>query len=204
MTLSYLTYYLAGLIWGVYTDSFLISTVAFLYFIVLFVSIFQQGTIVTSQLLFFPCLVTTFGIFIGVFFKKILKIPPFLCYTLLYDQVFLVYLLVQFIILHAILCFWELLPMYPFAWAGIIQAVFYTAAIFIFYFLNKYHMNSENNQLSIAVIKTFHFYFIIFILIPIILFTVILSIVPLFNTLWIAIIAFILSFIILVLMVSFL
>lgn len=200
MALSYLTYYLAGFLWGFYTDNFFLSSTVLAYFQVAFYFIFGKGAVTDSEFWVWLPLSATFGLIVAVCLKRILRAPCFFSHALFCNEPYIIKLVVQLLLLHSFLIFWEVLPSSPLAWGGIIEFVFFFAAIIVIYVLNKYDIITANKNFNETHLKTLFFYWALLFLPVIALFTIVISVTQSFWPFWLSLISFAVSVVVLVLM----
>ena len=137
MALDYLTYYLAGFIWGIYFRDFWFSIGALWAFGKFFYYVFGTGTTNFDEFYFWLPLTAIFGLIIGLILPLILNGPYLITFESFSFEWYVVKIIVQIVILHALLILWEVLPVTPFPWGGIVQLVAFSVAIFVIYWLNR-------------------------------------------------------------------
>lgn len=182
MALSYLVYYLAGFLWGLFIRDFWIFNTFLAYFQVFYFLGFglSSGSLVSlSEFLFWLPLCGIFGCIVSITLCNTFNLPLLLGKRAVYMELYVIKIVIEFIVLHVFLCLWELLPHTPFPWCGIALLVVYSVAIFVSYWLLYndeiwYEFISEENWIKGNIVLLFHGTWALFFLVPIIIVTLVL------------------------------
>lgn len=204
MALDYLTYYLSGFIWGIFFRDFWFSNTILAYFQIFFFFVFGIGSSTITEFLFWLPLTFIFGLIVGITIPLIIYAPYFIVYEYFIKPWYIAKIIIEIIVLHILLIFWELLPISPFPWGGIVALIVYSVLIFALYWINKYDFiwlvpDGKGCYIIKDCPKIFFFYFAIFFLPVIILFTIIVAVSSIWNF-YVGLILFGISMIILIIL----
>ena len=206
MALDYLTYYLAGFIWGIFFRDFWFSGTILSWFQVFFFFVFGQGSATDSEFWLWLPLSFLLASIIGLGIPTILYVPHFLSIKYFENQFYVAKIILEIVALHALLIFWELLPNTPFAWGGIIEFVVFLVAIIVLFWINRYDFiwsipdGKGGCIIQNCCVITFYTQFAFFFLPVILLFTIVISIVSGFWGFWLVLGSFIVSCIALIIL----
>ncbi len=189
MALSYLTFYLAGFLWGLFIRDFWVFNTVLAYFQVFYFFVFGLSSdtfISLAEFLFWLPLCGVLGCIVAITLCNTMDLPLLFNYRVVHMEFYVIKITIEFIVLQVLLCLWELLPHSPFPWCGVASSIVYSIAIFIsFWALYAESIWYHQEDLETWSIRTtplkFHIAWAIFFIIPIIVMTILLWLVP---TLW--------------------
>ena len=133
MTSIYLAYALSGFFWGIYLKNFFFSGFCLYLFQVSIFFIFGQSSFSNSEFWVFLPLVFFLYCVLAIFLQYVSKTPRFISLETFCRELYIIKLVCQFIILHALLAF----IIIDSPWDIILLLLAYIPAIIVIWFLNK-------------------------------------------------------------------
>ena len=201
MALDYLTYYSIGFIWGMFLKKYFFFSITMLaFFTIFFKYVFGEGpnTTLVELELWLP-LSAILGLIISTVISYVVYIPALFVVDYVRYEWYTIKLLIEFLVLHILLVFWELLPISPFPWGGLVAIVAYIIAFIVIYWLNRndhvWCIDECGRERRRSAESSF-FYWAIFFITPILFFTIVVAISSIWNF-WLVLVTFIVSAIIL-------
>ena len=149
MTGIYLAYALSGFIWGIYFKNFFLSGFCLYLFQVSIFFIFGQSSFSNSEFWVFLPLIFFLYCILAIFLQYVSGSPRFISLGSFCRELYIIKLICQFIILHALLTFIIL----DSPWDIILLFFAYIPAIIVIWFLNKrdhiWYYNCDFNYSSL-------------------------------------------------------